>query len=106
MVHRTRYFVLYCHILAEPARSEYAPLVGIFASRRVGGAVQRNKARRRIREAYRQFRPAIHARGARLVFQSRQPAVDSPFAELADAMRRVLEEAGVLNCPDGPKTHS
>lgn len=102
IVHRTRFFNLFCHVLPQPGPTQGPPLVGIFASRRVGGAVQRNRARRRIREAYRRFRPLIIVEGARLVFQSRQPAVDCPFPELVAGMRRVLEESGVMSRQESP----
>jgi ribonuclease P protein component len=57
--------------------------IGIIASKRVGGAVQRNRAKRRLRELFRRTvmsggRPSLD-----LVAIAKPDAVDAPFAALA-----------------------
>jgi ribonuclease P protein component len=64
--------------------------VGFAVSRQVRGAVQRNRARRRIREAYRQIRAQM-ADGIALVVVARPSAGTRPFSELVEDMRRLAE---------------
>jgi ribonuclease P protein component len=67
--------------------------VAVAASRAVGGAVQRNRARRRVREA---VRLALAARsapptGADLVVIVRPAALDAAAADLQGAVERQLD---------------
>jgi ribonuclease P protein component len=64
--------------------------VGFAVSRQLRGAVQRNRARRRIREAYRQIRAQM-ADGIALVVVARPSAGTRPFSELVEDMRRLAE---------------
>jgi ribonuclease P protein component len=68
---------------AEPRR------VGFAVSRVVRGAVQRNRARRRLREAYRATREAAPTHAA-LVIIGRPAALREPLTELAREMREAL----------------
>jgi ribonuclease P protein component len=63
------------------------------ASRRLGGSVWRNRARRRLREAYRQQKDLVPPAGVRLGFVARSRAVDAPFAELAREVADALRQA-------------
>ena len=67
----------------EPTR------VGFAVSRQVKNAVQRNRARRRLREAYRASRDAAPAQ-AKMVIVGRPAALKAPFAVLTDQMRAAL----------------
>ena len=58
-----------------------AARVGIVTSRRVGGAVERNRVRRRLREIVRAERVRL-APGMWLVIVARHRAVGAEFAEL------------------------
>ena len=64
--------------------------VGFAVSRQLRGAVQRNRARRRVREAYRQVR-ALIAGDIELVVVARPSAATRPFPELVADMRRLAE---------------
>jgi ribonuclease P protein component len=67
--------------------------VAVAASRAVGGAVERNRARRRVREAVRlalSARPAP-ATGADLVVMVRPAALDAAAGDLRGAVERQLD---------------
>jgi ribonuclease P protein component len=53
--------------------------LGIAATRRLGGAVQRNRAKRRVREVFRR-NPAPP--GLDIVINPRRELLDAPFASL------------------------
>lgn len=67
--------------------------VGLTASRKVGGAVERNRARRRLRAAAAEVLAANAAAGHDFVLIARAETVRRPFAELkadmAQALRRL-----------------
>ena len=68
---------------------------GLATSRRLGGAVARNRVRRRLREALREmavsFRP-----GWDVLIIARPAIVDADHSALVEALRRTLERGGVL----------
>src|SRR5436853_3195436 len=68
---------------AEPRRAGFA------VSRQVRGAVQRNRARRRLREAYRAMRDAAPTHTA-LVIIGRPAALRQPFTALVDELHDAL----------------
>ena len=67
----------------EPTR------VGFAVSRQLRNAVQRNRVRRRLREAFRASRAAAPARAA-LVVIGRPATLTLPFAALQGQMRQAL----------------
>lgn len=69
--------------------------VGITTSKKIGNAVQRNRARRVIREAFRELSPRVR-QGFDLVFvaRGRTPFVKS--GEVRRYMLQQLEAAGIL----------
>lgn len=78
---------------------EPAPVrVGVVAGKRVGGAVVRNRVKRRLREALRRELPRISA-GWDLVCGARAPAAEASYAELADELRALFVRAGLLAGP-------
>lgn len=75
--------------LAGPAG---VPRLAVSAPRTLGGAVIRNRARRRLREA---FRKAFTSTAALdVVVVARREAVDAPFGALVSEARAALAEAG------------
>jgi len=68
---------------AEPTRAGFA------VSRQLRSAVQRNRARRRLREAYRASRDAAPAQAA-LVIVGRPSVLREPFTGLAAQLRGAL----------------
>jgi len=67
-----------------------ARAVGFAASRRLGGSVERNRARRRLREAYRRQKGLMPAAGVRLCFVARPKIMGVPFSELAAEVAEAL----------------
>ncbi len=65
--------------------------LGLVVSRKVGGAVVRNRIKRRIREA---FRAKAHQKlvGADLVVIARPAAAGAPFSRLAENLHRAMDQ--------------
>ena len=68
---------------------------GFSVSRRLGNAVQRNRARRRLREAVRRALPSI-ANGWDLVFIARPALSQAGFDEIEAACLTLLRRAQLL----------
>jgi len=67
--------------------------VGITVSGRVGNAVVRNRVRRRLREAMRARLPMLR-HGKDLVIAARPASATATWAELVEALDKVLTRAG------------
>jgi len=86
----------HCLLLAAVAPGE-PTRVGFIASRKgVGGAVQRNRARRRLREIVRRRWPRIAPLGHALAFIAYRTAVTVPHVELVADVEKLLAGAGAL----------
>ncbi len=64
--------------------------LGLTATKKIGGAVIRNRARRRLREAARALLPAHGAPGVDYVFVARAEAPSTPWAALLDDVGNAL----------------
>jgi ribonuclease P protein component len=67
--------------------------VGFTASRKVGGAVQRNRAKRRLRAAAASTLPLLGREGHDYVLVARTATLSRPFAELVRDLRKALGAA-------------
>jgi ribonuclease P protein component len=66
------------------------PRLGVVATRKLGGAVARNRAKRRVRELFRTLKPAA---AIDLVVIVRRELLDTPFVNLEVDFRSVLRRA-------------
>jgi ribonuclease P protein component len=64
--------------------------VGFTATKRVGGAVVRNRAKRRMREAARLLLPQFASPGCDYVFIARSGVMTRPWPRLLDDMKSAL----------------
>jgi ribonuclease P protein component len=71
---------------------------GFSTSRKLGSAVSRNRVRRRLRELMRRLRPSL-ASGWDVLVVARAGAVTARPPQLAAALERVLQQAGLLGPP-------
>lgn len=69
--------------------------IAVIAGRSIGGAVQRNLAKRRIRSAFHCFLPAL-SNGYDIVIIARKHILEIEYQALVDALRSLLETAGLL----------
>jgi ribonuclease P protein component len=75
---------------SRPAR------VGVSASRGLGGSVQRNRAKRRLREAIRPVRPALRP-GVDAVFVATTGTRQVSFQDLVDSVEATALKAGAFD---------
>ena len=86
----------HCLLLVLACPGETTRL-GFIASRRgVGGAVQRNRARRRLREIVRRRWPRMPGLGYWMAFIASRGAVTATHQELATEVEHLLATAGAL----------
>jgi ribonuclease P protein component len=69
--------------------------IGFVTSRKVGGAVVRNRARRRLREIVRADRPKLQP-GCWIVVIAKSPSAAAPFSDMQNEWRNLAKRAGVL----------
>jgi len=67
--------------------------VGFTASRKIGGAVERNRAKRRLRAAAASVLPLLAREGHDYVLVARNATLSRPFAELTRDLSKALTAA-------------
>jgi ribonuclease P protein component len=96
-------------ILAAQLERLQSPRLGITASRKIGGAVQRNRAKRLVRAAFRETKELFPA-GIDLVVIVRKPLESLRLADVVEEWRRAAGALGrrtaslLARTPDGAKT--
>lgn len=90
------------------ARAEGGLRLGITATRKAGGAVQRNRARRRVREIFRRWRAAAPDPAVDVVVNVFAGAIRAPYAvlrtEVAGLLARATEAASKAVDAKGAET--
>ena len=81
-------------LYARPNRSEQNR-VGITTGKKLGHAVVRNRARRRLREVYR-LNEALFKPGYDIVVVARHKCVTADFQKLTNAYLSLARKAGIL----------
>ena len=82
-------FALQMRPRGEDAQDE-PPRLGFTATKRLGGAVTRNRAKRRLRAAAAEIFPALAKTGCDYVLIARPGVLTCEFAALLDDLRRAL----------------
>ena len=82
-------FAAFC--LARPDRNGSSARLGLTVPRAIGGSVDRNRIKRRLREAFRKHRAELDPRWD-IVLNPRRTALAAPFADLERALRKVIEK--------------
>jgi ribonuclease P protein component len=81
-------------LIARPNEIPFSR-VGVTASRRVGGAVERNRAKRLLREAARHLYPQFEAAGQDIMLIARPQIVNAKEPAVEEALSSLLERAGL-----------
>lgn len=83
--------ITYTHlILYLPAPESPAVEVGYVTSKKLGGAVVRNRIRRRLREAARRVIPEMLTQGGQYLIIGRKAAENAPFETILADMQKGL----------------
>lgn len=86
----TPYFVLYVMRTNSPVNR-----IGFTVSKKIGKAVVRNRARRRMSEAFRLAEPCIE-RGYYMVMVARTAVLKADFGKICGALDSVLKKAALV----------
>ena len=82
-------------VLQALALPEPSLRLGFTVTKKIGNAVIRNRARRRLKEAVRLTLPSMRLSGWDLVLIGRDATAERPFLLLIEDLRAALRQAGV-----------
>jgi ribonuclease P protein component len=85
-------FIVLVVLSAEGERTR----IGVTAGRSVGSAVQRNRAKRLLREAIRPLLPQIQ-QGLKVILIARKPILKAELPEIRTSLQELLARAQVSN---------
>jgi ribonuclease P protein component len=94
-----RYFAAHMTVFYLPRLEGKGVRIGLTAGRALGGAVERNRIRRRLREAVR-LRPKTAALAADVVINAKKSLLTIEFGEL---LREVEQAFSVVEQKAGPR---
>lgn len=77
--------------------------LGVVTSKKIGGAVERNRARRLLREAFRMHQNDLR-QPVDLVLVARPSIAGKPFADVEKDFMTALQKAGLLNAGCGVRS--
>lgn len=83
----------HCLVVVLPVAGEPRKVAFVASRKGVGGAVQRNRARRRLREIVRRLWPTLTREGVWMMFIAYRSALTAPHLELAADVERLLARA-------------
>ena len=83
----------HCLVVVAECPGEPRKVAFVASRKGVGGAVQRNRARRRMREIVRRLWPALPGEGRWLMFVANRSILEAPHAMLAADVERLLARA-------------
>ncbi len=81
-------------LVVRPSEHDHSR-VGVTASRSVGNAVQRNRAKRLLREAARRLYPEFESAGWDIMLIARPDLVTATKADVEEALAKLLRRAGL-----------
>jgi ribonuclease P protein component len=81
---------------AQDASGAAALRVGFTATKKIGNAVKRNRARRRLRAAVNDVLRGTDVSGADIVVVARQGTIGRPYADLKDDLRAALKKLRIV----------
>jgi ribonuclease P protein component len=82
-------------LVVLPAEGERT-LIGVTAGRSVGNAVQRNRAKRMVREAIRPLLPKIQP-GWKVILIARNPMLNAEITEIQICLHKLFSKAFLIN---------
>ena len=77
--------------------------LGVTVTRKVGGAVVRNRARRRIRELARMHENLLAGWGGEVVVNARRGCAEAAWPALAEDFERCMKKAKATRWPPAPR---